>query len=75
MLIQIIIALTGVISIWLSQDNNPRRKYACIIGLIGQPFWFYHTYTTQQWGIFLLSFFYTAAWMNGVYNYWIKPAK
>ena len=39
---QIAIVLTGTTAIWLSQDERAAwRKWACIIGLCGQPFWFY----------------------------------
>ena len=41
-------------------------------GLAGQPFWFYTTWQAEQWGIFILSFFYAGAWAKGIYNYWIK---
>ncbi|HTF98601.1 MAG TPA: hypothetical protein VL995_20840 [Cellvibrio sp.] len=75
MISQIAIAITGIISVWLSQDTcTNRRKYACWFGLAGQPFWFYVSYTEQQWGIFLLSFVYTFAWMRGFKNYWIDKA-
>jgi nicotinamide riboside transporter PnuC len=70
---QTMIVVTGVLAIWLSQDAlESRRKWAPILGLIGQPFWFYAAYTTEQWGIFVLCFFYTAAWAKGLYTYW-KP--
>lgn len=66
MTIQIIIGLTGGIAIWLTQSENLRnRKYACIFGLIGQPFWFYSAFTAEQWGIFVLCIFYTLAWYKG----------
>jgi len=70
---QIGIAIFGVIAIWLSQDKrNSYRKWACIFGLIGQPFWFYSSYIAEQWGIFTLCFFYTYAWFKGLHNNWIK---
>lgn len=69
---QIAIALTGVVAIWLSQDKrNSFRKYACIFGLIGQPFWFYAAWTAEQWGIFILCFFYTWAWFKGFRVHWL----
>lgn len=72
MIIQILIAFTGVIAILLSQSKYANfRKYACIFGLLGQPLWFYTSYTHKQWGIFALCFFYTYAWSTGVYNNWI----
>lgn len=72
MLTQIIIAITGVGAVWLSQDARAsHRKYACLFGLAGQPFWFYSSFTTEQWGIFFLSFVYTLAWIKGFNNYWL----
>jgi hypothetical protein len=70
---QISIALTGVAAIWLTQQSNENwKRYACILGIIGQPFWFYSAYKAEQWGIFILCFFYTYSWSLGVWNNWIK---
>lgn len=72
MIDQVAIALTGVVAIWLSQDSRKSvAKYACIFGMIGQPFWFYSAYMSEQWGIFILCFFYTFAWARGVRNNWM----
>lgn len=69
---QIAIALLGVTAIWLSQDANPdRRRYACLFGLAGQPFWFYSAYSAEQWGILVLCFLYTWAWFKGVRSNWL----
>ena len=71
MMEQMAIALTGVVAIWLSQDVRPSwRKWACIFGLCGQPFWFYAAWSSQQWGIFALCVFYTWAWAKGVRTNW-----
>ncbi len=68
---QIMIALTGVVAIWLTQQsNNSIKKYACLFGMAGQPFWFYSAYSNEQWGVFALCFFYTYSWGVGIYN-WI----
>jgi hypothetical protein len=70
---QLMIAIFGVAAVNLSQsDRHEHQKWAGIFGLIGQPFWFYAAYTSQQWGIFFLSFLYTVAWGKGVYRFWIK---
>ena len=70
---QIAIALTGAVAIWLSQDSSDgKRKYACIFGLIGQPFWFYSAWSAGQWGVFVLSIFYTWAWFKGLRLHWLK---
>lgn len=74
MIEQFAIAVTGVAGIWLSQDRRfSWSRWACVFGLAGQPFWMLSAYKAQQWGILLLTCFYTAAWLRGVYNNWIKP--
>jgi len=74
MIEQIFIALTGAVAIWLSQQefNIGWKKYACIFGLLSQPFWFYTTLINEQWGIFILSIFYTYSWFLGFKNNWLK---
>lgn len=73
---QIAIALTGVVAIWLTQDKREEwRRYACVFGMVGQPFWFYAAYTAEQWGIFILCIFYTWAWFKGVRLHWIERDK
>ena len=73
MIEQIAIALTGVTAIWITQQKKDKlKKYACLFGIAGQPFWFYSAIANEQWGIFVLCCFYTYAWGTGVYNNWIK---
>lgn len=73
MIEQIVIACTGLPAVWLSQDTRENwRRYACLFGLAGQPFWMYATLTAQQWGMFALTLFYTYAWGKGVRNHWLK---
>jgi|GEM_PF-3142161 len=73
MIEQFAIALFGVTAIWLSQsEHEGRRKWASVFGLIGQPFWFYAAWVTGQWGIFFLSFLYTAAWFKGFRTHWLR---
>lgn len=73
---QIAIAFTGVIAIWLSQQGRDGwKKYACLFGIAGQPFWFYSAFHSEQWGIFILSFFYTYSWLVGFRNNWMKKIK
>lgn len=72
MIEQVFIALTELIAIWLIQDKRfEYRKFACVFGLLGQPFWFYASYTASQWGSFVLCFFFTAAWLKALKEYWI----
>jgi hypothetical protein len=71
MITQAAIAVFGLTAIWFSQSTNVKqRKFAPILGLCSQPFWFYATYSAEQWGIFVLAVFYTLAWCRGIKTYW-----
>lgn len=73
MIPQLAIALTGVVAIWLSQDPRlERRRFACLFGIVGQPFWFWSAWSAGQWGIFCLCFLYSYAWLKGVHTHWIR---
>lgn len=76
MIAQIAIALLGVTAIYLSQSaDSEQRKFACLFGLAGQPFWFWSAISAEQWGIVFLCFFYTVAWMKGVKTHWSNPER
>lgn len=69
---QLAIAITGGLAIWLTQQsNNALKKYACLFGLAGQPFWVYSAYAEEQWGILALTIFYTYSWYLGLKNNWL----
>jgi len=71
MIEQIGILLCGVTAVFLSQCEGIKyRRWACIFGLMGQPFWFYATYVANQWGIFMVCFLYLFSWLKGFYTYW-----
>ena len=71
---QIAIAVLGALAAWLSQARAESfRRWACVFGMLGQPFWFYASWQADQWGIFTVSVLYALAWMKGLWTYWIKP--
>ena len=75
MIAQFAIALFGVTAIFLSQSSDQKqRKFACLFGLAGQPFWFWSAISAEQWGIVLLCCFYTFAWSRGVKTNWMGKA-
>lgn len=72
-LIQILIFITGAISVlFVNVKNKKLNKWAPVIGISGQPFWFYDTWQNEQWGIFILAIVYTIAWAIGLYHMWVK---
>ena len=76
MFAQIFIALFGVTAVALSQSSlERRRRWAPVFGLIGQPFWFYAAWESQQWGIFVLCFLYTVSWAKGLHMHWIAKQR
>lgn len=69
---QIAIMLTGVTAIWLTQSKSvDARRYACLFGMAGQPFWFWSAIEAEQWGITVMCCLYTAAWAKGIKTHWI----
>lgn len=70
---QLLIAIFGLTSITFAMGQNARlRKWAPVIGLAGQPFWFIATVPTQQWGMVALCVAYTAVYINGIRVQWWK---
>lgn len=73
MIEQIGIVATGVVAVWLSQDaSEQRRRWACLFGMAGQPFWIYAALKTAQWGMFAVTLLYTWGWARGVWVSWIR---
>lgn len=73
---QIWIATLGVMAIDFSQSKNTKlHPFASILGLLGQPFWFYMAYKTEAWGVGFLCCLYTKSWFKGFKKYWIDKPK
>lgn len=68
---QLLIALFGLSSIWLAMGNNPAgRRWAPIIGLAGQPFWFAFAIDAGAWGLLALVAAYSVVYLRGIYVQW-----
>ncbi len=62
----------GVTAILLVSHKN---KWGFVVGLLSQPFFFLTSYINNQWGLFILSFAYTASWIYGIYMWFYKHEK
>ena len=72
MIAQFGITVFGLSSMFLIAHKN---KWGFVVGLISQPFYLYSSWTHQQWGIFFNGLIYTANWIYGIYNWFIKEEK
>ncbi len=75
MLVQLVIAICGITSIWLSQSASyQQRKWAPVVGLTAQPFWLIAALSAEQYGIAALTIVYTLGWARGLRTYWFARA-
>ena len=65
-LIQLGIAAFGLTALWMAMGHNvTQRKWAPVVGLVGQVFWTAFAWQTQAWGLALLVVAYTAVYVRG----------
>ncbi|MCK4626034.1 MAG: hypothetical protein KAV00_12030 [Phycisphaerae bacterium] len=69
---QIGIFVFGLSAIWLLSGDKSYGKWGFLLGLLGQPFWFWTAATHRQWGVFVLATAYTFAWCHGIYTHILK---
>lgn len=72
---QFAILILGGLAIWLVSSKKDYSKWGFVIGLISQPFWIYTTFSNKQYGMFVLSLWYTFGWTRGIYNNFKKNGK
>lgn len=70
-LIQIALAVFGLTAMWLAMGHSAKgRKFAPIIGLLGQPFWLIFSWQSQAWGLMLLSAAWSLVYVRGIAVHW-----
>jgi hypothetical protein len=72
---QVWVALFGGAAIWLVGRRERWGRWGFICGLLSQPAWLYTSVKHGQWGVVALSIWYTYAWLQGIYNYWIRSKR
>ena len=71
MIVQLCIAIFGLSALWMAMGHNPRlRKWAPVLGLLGQPFWFLATVPSGNWGMVALCVAYTLVYVHGIRVQW-----
>ena len=74
-IIQVLILILSASAIWLVSQKSKWSRWGHIVGLAAQPLWALTTIQNEQWGLFVLTLFYSYCWSMGIYNYWIKKEK
>ena len=67
-IIQTAILIFSCASIWAFAGTKYKRL-GFILGLCGQPFWIYTSFTADQWGVFLVSLWFTGNHIRGILNH------
>lgn len=69
---QIWMVLFSCAAIWLLGRRESWRRWGFIVGIIGQIAWFYTSICNRQWGLFLITVWWTYSYAQGIWFYWVK---
>jgi len=72
LIVQAGIFIFGVSAVFIVGRKEHWKRWGYILGLCGQPFWFYMAVTEDKGGIFALCVLYTYSWGQGIWNHWIR---
>jgi len=65
----IVLASTCMMSLLVCSGNGHKRFWGFVVGLCGQPLWFYITIHNQQWPIMILTMLFTYTHIRGIYTH------
>ncbi|MGO9370838.1 MAG: hypothetical protein ACLQBD_01920 [Syntrophobacteraceae bacterium] len=65
--------LFGCAAIWLLGRREQWRKWGYIAGLLSEPAWFFSGFYHHQWGLILVTCWYTYCLTQGAWNFWVRP--
>ena len=72
---QIAVSVFGLSALWLVMDARLSvRRWAVVLGLLGQPAWYTQLVIHEQWGMMPVFVGYTASWLRGAWTLWCRPA-
>ena len=67
-MIQFALAFFGLTALWLATGESlVGRRWAPVVGLIGQPAWMWFAVESGAWGLLLLSMAYTGVYARGAW--------
>lgn len=71
-LLQALIAITSAVAVYLMllPESDPRRRWACVVGMVGQPGWLLQAWTSAQWGAWVGSVAFTVAYLSDFRRVW-----
>lgn len=74
---QVLLAVLSISAIALTQLTTDERwtRWAPILGLASQPFWFAAGWEAKQYGNLVVASAVTIVWLVGIYRAWFIPAK
>lgn len=62
-----LLVFSGASIYFLSRKNGRNSLIGLVLTLISEPFWYYTAYLNKQWGIFLLSIWFTICAIQGIW--------
>lgn len=73
-LLQVALAGFGLVAMWLAMGSSPTgRKWAPVVGLLGQPAWIGFAIGVNAPGLLVLSIAWTLVYARGVWVQWRRP--
>lgn len=71
MMLQLALAIFGLASLWMAMGRNAAaRRWAPVVGLLGQPAWLAFAWGAEAWGLLALSVAYTGVYARGIWVQW-----
>lgn len=71
---QLGLAVFGLSAAWMSMGRSPRqRRWAPVVGLVGQPFWLAFAIHARAYGLLAVSIVFTLVYLRGVLVQWRRP--
>jgi hypothetical protein len=72
--VQLAIIICSCTSAWFISRKGSSQRWGFVVGLAGQPFWMWSSLQTGDWGIFLVSCWFTWRHIVGIRNHWKAAA-